>query len=95
MFSCSRHSDWQGVYLWTHKELVYKGTELHQDGWQTFDLRATDIMNVGCAISDGQGAGDFIRFWAGVCEIFCVPMRTQTHTDGMRTRQHNKYKLEW
>lgn len=43
-------------HLWTHKELVCKGraTELQQDSWQKFDLSASDLMNVGRAISDGQ-----------------------------------------
>lgn len=35
-------------YLWTHKELVYKGrtSKLPQDSWQKFDLSAIDLLNL-------------------------------------------------
>ncbi len=69
-------------YLWTHKELVYKGraTELPQDSWQKFDLSSTDLLNLGQANSDGQGTGECshlfwgwgVRFYLAVFPCVCT-----------------------
>ena len=70
-------------YLRTHKELIYEGraTTLHQGGWQKVDLSATDLMNHGRAISDGQGTGEsHIYFEAGKLGFFYFPARAHTHT---------------
>lgn len=86
-------------YLWTHKELVYKGraTKLPQDSWQKFDLSSTDLLNLGQANSDGQGTGECSHlFWGrGVRFYLAVFPCTQKHMHTDKCAQGSTIDTKW
>lgn len=68
-------------YLWTHKELVYKGraSELPQGSWQKLHLSAIDLLNLCQVISDGQSSEEHSHLFWDWAVRFYLPVFPSAH----------------